>query len=156
MVAKQAKNTLALATKVERKLSDGVSFSLACEQVGWDEVEARKYFSDQSKTLHEDAYSVSKFAFQALKSGLETLEKISKDGPRCAGEKETLYNTDLDAAKSLVRFGVDILKMNKIQKGSVKRTQGRDENGNEFDLFDFANARDAALGPWRLRDGIDE
>lgn len=124
---------------LEHKISNGFTLSQACEHLGIDEQEAIAYLSEKSKLEKYDSDILRLCGFRAIQTALEALEQIVKDGPRIAmKDSETYYNTDLQAAKELLKFGMDVRKLAHSKDVLKSATKGE---GSGPDLFDMQ-------GPW--------
>lgn len=136
-----------------RKIERGATLEDALAESGIPEEELGTLLSDRLKKQAMDEAMLHVTAAFALKVGVQTLCQIALAGPR---EAETLVdketgvvttkrplNTDLEAAKVLVSFG---LKARNSASKALKVSAGSNEG--QPDIFDLR--RDP--GPWRLKD----
>lgn len=153
--------------RLESKLSLGIDLHQACLQLDIPFDDAKEYVERQLEDRCLDDWCLHKSAHAALQTGLEQLQRIAQAGPmetefedsediqdKLSGDvtkiKKTkkVAATDLEAAKALVRFGLDARKL----VGSMARKTA----GNEAitkDLWDLAQESDGRVihGPWNLK-----
>lgn len=159
---------------LELKLSRGKPFEDACIEAGIDETEAINHLKKRANAIASYDSALHTESLKNIQEGFKVLRKIAKDGPRRLTEenkrakelaqeaeeegsdtrgiwfqKERLYHTDLEAAKSLVKYGLELRKQtlgNQVETGGDSGNNGESKKGGIADLWDL-------MGPWkRLRD----
>lgn len=89
------------------------------------------------------ALEMKRTGSKAIRDSVRFLRKVMKKGPRVAyfDGGETPHNVDVDAAKTLLRFGLDAVKLSQF---SEKKGQGRGPDALEMD-------EETLYGPWVLK-----
>lgn len=144
-----------LCEGLERKLAAQKSLDQAAEEMGISVADADlllKEVRDSRAKTQDD--QLEQFANEALKIALRTLKKAAGEGNRETGQGmgDGMYTTeapvDVDAAKALLRAGLDAQKLidrRRERSAARSRTGGAglvDPQGR--DLFDRSN-------PWRFK-----
>lgn len=150
---------------LDSKLARGQSIAAASEAMGIPLSDAEKYAEKQLKKTSLDDLALHKSAEQALKIGLEQLQRIAQAGPletkfeeeeidRETGyrskNQKTISPTDLKAAEALLKFALDVRKLIGVAPVSKIEVKGNRQN----DLFDIEinGKRDRMqAGPWNLK-----
>lgn len=145
---------------LESKLAKGKSLEQASIEMGIPIEEAQQHAKEKLGHTILDDLTLHLAAGKALQVGLEQLQRIAEAGPlkvkwsegRGEGisQSETIAATDLDAAKALVRFSLDVRKI----LGDKGRTSEKTKGSGPKDLFDFStNETEGTLqsGPWKLK-----
>lgn len=126
---------------LERKIAAGWTLEEAATAAGVDIAEARTWAQGRLDGGKLDGVALHLSAHDAITTGLEILKKIAKAGPRFGDPTSTVHSTDLDAAKVLLRYGLDARK---LAAGSTKDPKAG-SGGGQLDLFDVR-------GPWDVED----
>lgn len=133
---------------LERKLARGKTLEQASLETGIPLEEAKAYIEkrrESAKETEDDALLL--FSNEALQTALKTLKRAANDQERMSSEgfgegRYTSYaTTDVEAAKALLKAGLDARRMLEKKKSSAKlgpMAQGI------VDLFD-------ATSPWSFK-----
>lgn len=146
-----------LCEGLERKLAAQKSIEQAAEEMGLSVKEAEDLLDavrvSRAKTVDDQ---LEHFAAEALKTALSTLKKAARDGNREMGEGmgDGMYRTeaavDIDAAKALLRAGLDAQKiLDRRREKAASRAKAAGGSGlvdptTGRDLFDRSN-------PWKFK-----
>lgn len=138
------------------KLASGKSFETACEEAGIEVAAAKVHFQARLEEVSYYHVALNEISIILIQKAAKKLQAVSDEGPRYAGESETIHNTDVDAAKSLASLGLNIRKLlMQESKARVLKTSS-DALGNSLthgvsgfmrDLFDLQGGTE---GNWRL------
>lgn len=128
---------------LEKKLSKGIPLDEAAAQSGLTLDECYDYIKGRSEHLDTLNYELRKAGQKAIEKALDKLTKLSAGEARYAMMGETCHSVDLEAAKTLAKFGLEALKLSKSAKTAGTTDQGQP------DLFDASGA--SVLGPWVLK-----
>lgn len=142
-----------LCEGLERKLAQQKSLEQAAEEMGVPLNHAEEVLQgvrlSRAKTSDDH---LELFAAEALKTALHTLKKAMKEGNRevSVGHGEGSFTKeaviDVDAAKALLRAGLDAQKILDRRRARAKSADGKggDRLPGERDLFD-------GNGPWAFK-----
>lgn len=119
---------------LERKISQGWPLEKAAIASGVDIDEAKAWAQERLDGARLDLVAFQLSAHEAIQTGLERLKIIAGAGPRTSDDN----NADLDAAKTLVRYGLEARK-----QASQPTIGGKGVSvGVQLDLFDLKGAWD--------------
>jgi hypothetical protein len=125
---------------LERKLRTGMSLERAAEAMGIELRDAQEFVSKRLEDNKLDGVFLHLAAQDAIKVGLKTLKQIAKAGVRSGLNTR---DADLEAAKALVKFGLDAKKTPGAQL--MRDGKGGARVSVQLDLWDTA-------GNWELAD----
>ncbi len=127
------------------KLSLGWTLEEATEQLGIPQATADALAQDILKKSTLDDSGLHILAFDALRTGVEKLKDIVKNGPRFSdtgGEGTKVESVDLIAAKALVDSGIKIRALiGKTKEKAAEIDAGKKGQPDLWDLY----------GPWDLK-----
>lgn len=130
---------------LESKLSAGKSLERACEETGVDIEAAKVWLESQRSHRDFDDDTLRIAAAEALHHGISKLTKASSEDRRISSEnlgatQTSWADTDLEAAKVLLKFALDARKLLAVKRGVKERMPD-----GQPDLFDTAD-------PWTFKE----
>lgn len=122
---------------LKRKISRGIPLDEAAAQCGIPIGEVFQYVSSRMAQVDTLNFELRLIGQGAIKNALTKLTELAQDGAR---EGKDFESTDLEAAKTLAKFGIDALK---LARAGLAPPKG--DEPEKTDLFD------AAANPWKLK-----
>lgn len=99
----------------DRKISRGMPLRQAIIAAGIPEAEALEHLSKTNPKPATISFELKLLAERVLKVGMNKLVEIAQAGPRYSDEMTTVVNSDLVAAQTLAKLGIEVLKMSVSQ-----------------------------------------
>lgn len=116
-----------------------MAFDLACDAAGIDQEKAKDLIKKRLENVDGSAAGLRAVASGALITAIDKFKKLIEEGPRRSAFEQKLYNTDLEAAKSLARLATDALKIS----GGTKNPSA--PGPQQLDLWDAAQRSNWSL-----------
>lgn len=128
---------------LERKIRDGIPLRAAAKACGIPDEELIDLVGKKLLKPSEISFELKCLAEETLSIAVSKLKEIADAGPRMEDEMTKYNNSDLAAAQTLAKIGMDVLKLSVAQNPEAKSARGPVASV-QLDLWDQA-------GAWELK-----